>query len=147
MSVVADVLDEQIHGAGVRIRQRSIDRFAMAHDASHYLLIPDVVVTPTTRDDVARIFRASTSAGHPVTFRSGGTSLSGQAVTGHVLVDTRTNFQLISVEDSGSVLHVEPGVTVRQANARLLRHGRKLGPDPASEIACTIGGVVEAPLV
>jgi D-lactate dehydrogenase len=27
-------------------------------------------------------------------------------------------------------------------NARLLRHGRKLGPDPASEIACTIGGVV-----
>jgi D-lactate dehydrogenase len=31
---------------------------------------------------------------------------------------------------------------VRQTNARLARHGRKLGPDPASEIACTIGGVV-----
>ena len=27
-------------------------------------------------------------------------------------------------------------------NARLARHGRKLGPDPASEIACTLGGVV-----
>ena len=27
-------------------------------------------------------------------------------------------------------------------NARLARHRRKLGPDPASEIACTIGGVV-----
>ncbi|WP_236966541.1 FAD-binding oxidoreductase [Marisediminicola antarctica] len=31
---------------------------------------------------------------------------------------------------------------MRQVNSRLLRHGRKLGPDPASEIACTIGGVV-----
>jgi len=37
---------------------------------------------------------------------------------------------------------VEPGATVRAVNARLARHGRKLGPDPASESACTIGGVV-----
>ena len=31
---------------------------------------------------------------------------------------------------------------MRQVNARLARLGRKLGPDPASEIACTLGGVV-----
>ena len=31
---------------------------------------------------------------------------------------------------------------MRQVNARLSRHGFRLGPDPASEIACTIGGVV-----
>ncbi len=31
---------------------------------------------------------------------------------------------------------------MRAVNTRLARHGRKLGPDPASEIACTIGGVV-----
>lgn len=142
MSALADVLDPHIMGAGVGVRQRSIDRFAMAHDASHYLLVPDVVLTPETADDVARIFRASQQGGHPVTFRSGGTSLSGQGVTGSVLVDTRSRFQRISVEDSGERLRVQPGATVRQANARLLRHGRKLGPDPASEIACTIGGVV-----
>ena len=29
-----------------------------------------------------------------------------------------------------------------QVNTRLARYGRKLGPDPASESACTIGGVV-----
>jgi len=39
-------------------------------------------------------------------------------------------------------VRVQPGATVRQVNARLSRYGRKLGPDPASEIACTIGGVI-----
>ena len=31
---------------------------------------------------------------------------------------------------------------MRQVNARLAPYGRKLGPDPASETACTVGGVV-----
>lgn len=39
-------------------------------------------------------------------------------------------------------MRVEPGATVRQVNARPARHGLKLGPDPASEAACTIGGVI-----
>ena len=39
-------------------------------------------------------------------------------------------------------MRVGPGATVRQVNARLGQLGRKLGPDPASEIACTLGGVV-----
>ncbi|NJC24474.1 D-lactate dehydrogenase [Arthrobacter pigmenti] len=142
MSVRAAVLDPSILGPGVGVRERSIDRFAMAHDASHYLLVPDVVLTPETAEDVARIFRASSEGNHPVTFRSGGTSLSGQGVTGNVLVDTRSRFQRITVEQAGRRLRVQPGATVRQCNAHLLRHGRKLGPDPASEIACTIGGVV-----
>ena len=142
MTKLADVLDTGILGSSVGVRQRSIDRFALAHDASHYLLVPKVVLTPETASDVACIFRASHEAGHPVTFRSGGTSLSGQGVSGSVLVDARSRFQGISVEADGERLRVQPGVTVRQANARLLRHGRKLGPDPASEVACTIGGVV-----
>jgi D-lactate dehydrogenase len=68
--------------------------------------------------------------------------LSGQASTGSILVDTRKFFRTISIEADGLIARLGPGATVRQVNARLIRHGRKLGPDPASEIACTIGGVV-----
>ena len=53
----------------------------MAHDASHYLLVPESVATPRTAADVAALFRASHESGVPLTFRSGGTSLSGQGVT------------------------------------------------------------------
>ena len=86
--------------------------------------------------------RASAAQGVSLTFRSGGTSLSGQAVTDSVLVDVRKNFRDIEVLDEGARVRVRPGATVRQVNARLARHGRRLGPDPASEAACTIGGVV-----
>ena len=77
-----------------------------------------------------------------LTFRSGGTSLSGQAGTEGVLVDTRRHFRAISVLDSGDRVRVGPGATVRAVNNRLASRGRKLGPDPASEIACTVGGVI-----
>lgn len=118
------------------------DRVIAAVDASHYLLTPRAVVTPKDAGDVASLFSYATSSGEALTFRSGGTSLSGQASTGNILVDTRKFFRSISIENDGLVARVGPGATVRQVNARLLRHGRKLGPDPASEIACTIGGVV-----
>ena len=97
---------------------------------------------PRDAAEVGRLFAAAKRAGVPLTFRSGGTSLSGQAVTGGILADTRRHFRRIEVLDDGARVRVGPGATVRQVNARLAAHGRKLGPDPASEGACTLGGVV-----
>ncbi len=86
--------------------------------------------------------RACTRLGVPLTFRGGGTSLSGQALTDSVLVDTRTAFSGVEVLDEGRRVRVQPGVTVRAVNARLAPYRRRLGPDPASEGACTLGGVI-----
>ena len=125
-----------------QVRNRATDRLKMAHDASHFALVPTVVVTPRNGGDVGRLFAVSASAGVPLTFRSGGTSLSGQAGTDGILVDTRRHFRDIEILDGGARVRIGPGATVRQVNAQLNRIGRKLGPDPASEIACTLGGVV-----
>lgn len=121
---------------------RLIDRLAKAHDASHYLLVPDEIATPRTLDDLRSILRQSRETKRPVTFRSGGTSLSGQGLTNSILVDIRPGFQRIDVGEDGLTVRAQPGVTVRSVNMRLARFGRKLGPDPASEIACTVGGVI-----
>ncbi|WP_019179598.1 FAD-binding and (Fe-S)-binding domain-containing protein [Microbacterium yannicii] len=136
------LLLRELEGTGVVVGVRATDRLAAAHDGSHYLLTPQAVVTARDADDVAATMRAARSAGVPVTFRSGGTSLSGQAGTGGVLIDTRKNFRSVHVREGGDLVRTGPGATVRAVNTRLVRHGRKLGPDPASEIACTIGGVV-----
>ena len=125
-----------------QVKTRAIDLHANAHDASHVLLIPQAVVTAGSAADVGGLLRASAAQGVPLTFRSGGTSLSGQAVTDGVLVDVRRNFRDVEVLDGGARVRVQPGVTVRALNARLAPYGRKFGPDPASEAACTIGGVV-----
>lgn len=133
---------DALRTATSHVASRATDRLASAHDASHYLLTPQVVVTPDDAGEVAAVLATSRATGIPVTFRSGGTSLSGQASTGGILVDTRTGFRRIEVLDGGARVRTGPGATVRAVNTRLTRHGRKLGPDPASEIACTIGGVV-----
>ncbi|MHA7263533.1 FAD-binding and (Fe-S)-binding domain-containing protein [Arthrobacter sp. TMN-37] len=125
-----------------RVSERALDRHANAHDASHFLLVPQAVATPVDAAEVGALLRASAAQGLPLTLRSGGTSLSGQAVTDGVLVDVRKHFRGMEVLDGGARVRVEPGVTVRALNTRLARYGRKFGPDPASESACTIGGVV-----
>jgi D-lactate dehydrogenase len=124
------------------VTQRSLDRLKYAHDASHYLLVPQTVVTPSSAEQVAQVLRACDRAGVPLTFRSAGTSLSGQGLTDSVLVDTRKRFQGVEVLDGGRRVRVQPGVTVRAVNTVLAPYGHKLGPDPASESVCTIGGVV-----
>lgn len=142
---LADILVDTLVGAvrdPAAVRTNSLDRHAMAHDASHYLLVPDAVVTARSTGDVSALLRACHDAGIALTFRSGGTSLSGQSVSDSVLVDTRRHFRDIEILDDGARVRVQPGVTVRHLNARLAPYGRKFGPDPASEIACTVGGVV-----
>jgi D-lactate dehydrogenase len=125
-----------------RVKTRAIDLHANAHDASHFLLLPQAVVVASDAGEVGALMQAATVQGMPLTFRSGGTSLSGQAVTEGILVDVRRSFRDIEVLDDGARVRVQPGVTVRAVNARLARYSRKFGPDPASESACTVGGVV-----
>ncbi|MGB3257263.1 MAG: FAD-binding and (Fe-S)-binding domain-containing protein [Ornithinimicrobium sp.] len=130
------------HVGEAAVSTRALDRYALAHDASHYLLVPEVVVRPTSTEQVASVLRACAAVAAPVTFRAGGTSLSGQSVSDAVLVDVRRHFEGVEVLDGGRRVRVRPGATVRAVNARLAPFGTKVGPDPASEGACTMGGVI-----
>ena len=138
------LIDALIEATGdtARVSARALDRHAAAHDASHFLLTPQVVVTARNAAEVGRLFAVSARHRVPLTLRSGGTSLSGQAVTDGILVDVRKSFRTTQVLDDGARVRTQPGVTVLRLNAELARYGRKIGPDPASESACTIGGVV-----
>ncbi|GAA5155774.1 FAD-binding and (Fe-S)-binding domain-containing protein [Nocardioides marinquilinus] len=126
----------------VEVTDRALDLAVRAHDASHYLLRPRAVASPRDRGQVAEVMRACDRLGLPLTFRAGGTSLSGQSVGDGVLVDVRGGFTGVEVLDGGARVRVQPGTTVRAVNARLAPYRRRLGPDPASEIACTVGGVI-----
>lgn len=125
-----------------RIRTRLIDRVAYASDASHYHHTPQAVIIAESAAEVGDIFQAARRSGTPVTLRSGGTSLAGQGSTAGLLIDVRKNFRGIKVLDGGTRVWVQPGATVRQVNAQLSPYRFKLGPDPASEAAATIGGVI-----
>ncbi|MBC8125092.1 MAG: FAD-binding oxidoreductase, partial [Candidatus Kapabacteria bacterium] len=125
-----------------RVSTRIIDRLAFAHDASLYRLIPDAVVRPSSREHVQALMLWCTQSNRHLTFRAGGTSLSGQAVTNGILVDLSRDWKHIEILDGGLRVRMQPGITGARVNAHLRRFGQKLGPDPASIIAAMIGGIV-----
>ncbi|MET9433178.1 FAD-binding and (Fe-S)-binding domain-containing protein [Streptomyces sp. NPDC006551] len=118
------------------------DLVRYASDASPYRFVPQVVVVPEAVDDVSAILSYAHGKGREVVFRAAGTSLNGQAQGEDILVDVRRHWVGVEVLDGGARARILPGTTVARANAALARYGRVLGPDPASAVACTIGGVV-----
>src|SRR5580693_9444261 len=125
-----------------QVLHRAIDLVRYASDASPYRLIPQVVVAPRNIDDVLAILKYCRENGRHATFRAAGTSLCGQAQSDDILIDVRKHWYGMSLAEGGSLLRARPGVILGHANAFLRRHGRRLGPDPASINACTIGGVI-----
>jgi D-lactate dehydrogenase len=124
------------------IATRALDLIRYASDASPYRLIPQAVAIPRDIHEVAATMAVARRTSTPLVFRAGGTSLSGQGQTDGILLDCRRHFSDVQVEDEGARVRVQPGMVLGHVNRRLARHGRRLGPDPAStDIAC-IGGVL-----
>ena len=121
---------------------RPIDLIRFATDASPYRLFPKVIVLARNVDDVRKVLEYARQKHESVTFRAAGTSLSGQAQGDGILVDVRRYWAGVSVEAGGRRLRARPGTILSRANLALLAHGYRLGPDPASASACTIGGVI-----
>lgn len=132
----------ELMGDTEKIHLDAAHRVSMAPDASHYIFVPEAVVIAETTTDVSRVLAFASMHNIGITFRSGGTSLSGQSGAPGILVDTRRAFREIEILDQGRRVRVQPGATIRAVNALLYPFGRSLGPDPASEVAATIGGVI-----
>jgi len=125
-----------------KVLHRAIDIVRYASDASPYRLVPQVVVLPRTTDDIVKLFRYCRQKGRHATFRAAGTSLNGQSQSDDILIDVRRHWYGAKVEDDGRRVRARPGTILGHVNAMLGRYGRRIGPDPASAQACTIGGVI-----
>jgi D-lactate dehydrogenase len=121
---------------------RPIDLAAYASDASVYRLVPQAVVRAQTLDQVGALFALCRRERLPMTFRTAGTSLSGQAVTDGLLVDLSRHWRQVEVLDGGRRVRVQPGVVGAAVNARLRACASKIGPDPASIQAAMMGGIL-----
>jgi D-lactate dehydrogenase len=135
---------EELHRIlpATRIRTRYIDLVSFACDAGFYYLLPKAVVQPVSESEVIALFGFSIRHRLPLVFRGGGTSLSGQSVTDGILVDLSQFWNSMSVEDNGTSVRVQPGITGAMVNARLKKFGTKIGPDPSSISAAMMGGIL-----
>jgi D-lactate dehydrogenase len=147
---------ELVHGTPARLREdlqrlvgraqvlhRVIDLVRYASDASPYRYIPRAIVVARHVEDVVKVLRYCRETGRHATFRAAGTSMNGQSQSDDILIDVRKWFAGgVRIGDDGKHITARTGTILAYANAHLTPFGRKIGPDPASNHACTLAGVI-----
>ncbi len=124
-----------------RLLYDELNRLAYGTDASFYRLLPQLVVKVESEAEVLSLFQSCRYLNIPVTIRGAGTSLSGQTVSDSVLMVLGDGWKKIDILENGGKIKLQPAVIGAAANRALLPYGRKIGPDPASIDAATIGGM------
>jgi len=125
-----------------RIKSRLIDLVSYASDAGFYHLVPKCVVQPASVNEVRKLFGVCRELNIPVTFRAGGSSLSGQAITDGILADLSQHWRKTVPEQEGKYVRVQPGVTGSIVNYTLKKYQSKIGPDPSSINTAMMGGIL-----
>jgi len=114
------------------------------YDALSSQRVPDVVVLPTSTEQVAQIVRLASRENVPVVARGAGTGLSGGAVAtaGGVVVCFARMKRIIEIDIEDQRARVQPGVVNFDLSLAGMDRGYYFAPDPSSQKACTIGGNV-----
>ncbi len=115
---------------------------AYAIDASIYKVTPKAIVLITSQADLTLALQYARENQVPLTARSGGTNLTGNAIgEGLILEFSRLN-RILETHDQEQWARVEPGMTYAELNRRLSIQGFMFAPDPSSGEMCKLGGML-----
>lgn len=117
-----------------------------SHDASMFELRPEVVVYPKSAEDIKAVvaYVASNKDKQPdlsVTVRSGGTCMSGGAISESIVVNVN-KYMNNYISGSATEANAQPGMWYRDFEAETLKNNAIMPSYPASRDLCTIGGMV-----
>lgn len=113
------------------------------HDETELLLfLPEVVVKPSSADEIAAIMKICNEDRIPVTPRGAGTGLSGGALPhlGGVLLSTERLNRVLKIDERNLQVITEPGVITEVLQNAVKEKGLFYPPDPSSRGSCFIGG-------
>jgi len=103
---------------------------------------PDVVIWPKNVEEISKILIFANKERIPVTPWGAGTSLEGNPipVRGGLVLDMQQMNQIVEFCEGDLQVKVEAGITYKDLNQFLSRHGLFFPPDPGA--SATIGGMV-----
>lgn len=138
-----DALREDLARLDAEVRFSDGDRALYATDASNYRQVPIGVVIPRSTDAGAEAIATAARHGAPITSRGGGTSLAGQTANVAVIVDWSKHCnRVLSIDPEARLAKVEPGCILDVLRNEAEEHGLTFGPDPATHVSNTLGGMI-----
>ncbi|MBP1746585.1 MAG: FAD-binding protein [Deltaproteobacteria bacterium] len=120
------------------------ERKCYSYDARTDGATPDLVVFPTSAQDVSKILILANKYRFPVIPRGQGSGLTGGSIPlngGVVITFTRMN-RILEIDTKNLVAVVEPGVITFVFQEEVAKYGLFYPPDPASYKYSSIGGNV-----
>ncbi len=133
-------LAERVDG---EVRFDAGSRAAYSTDGSNFRQVPVGVVVPRTVDAAVKAVAVCREHGVPVLSRGGGTSLAGQCTNEALVLDwSKYCNRVVSVADDNKTCVVEPGIVLDVLNAELASRKVRFGPEPATHMNCTLGGMI-----
>ncbi|MGJ3233417.1 FAD-binding oxidoreductase [Marivirga sp.] len=119
------------------------DKYKYSHDHTEdYSFMPDVVLKPSTPEEISAIMRKCNEHLIPVTPRGGGTGLSGGALPTKkgVVISMEKFNNILSIDELNLQATVEPGVITEVFQNAVKEKGLFYPPDPSSKGTCFLGG-------
>lgn len=143
-ALTPDVLDAltAVVGTGqVSTAQADLDLHArdQSHHAAHSA---EVVIWPTSGEQVAEVLRIANTHCIPVTPWGVGTGLEGSSIPmfGGISLSFERMDRIIGIHEDDFQVTVQPGIGHKDLNAQLARYGLFFPPDPGAN--ATIGGML-----
>ncbi|MDI6602234.1 MAG: FAD-linked oxidase C-terminal domain-containing protein [Thermoanaerobacteraceae bacterium] len=120
---------------------------AYSHDEvaeKEYAHMPDVVVKPTSTEQISEIMKLANRYMIPVTPRGAGSGLSGGAVPacGGMVLSVEKMNRILEIDTKNLMAVVEPGVVTNEINNAIKDYGLFYAGYPMSVETCYIGGNV-----
>ena len=114
-----------------------------SHDYTEDLrFFPEVVLKPTSAEQISSIMKICHAERIPVTPRGAGTGLSGGAlpVHGGVILSMEKLNRILKIDEQNFQVIAEPGVINQELRDAVEAKGLFYPPDPASRGSCHLGG-------
>ena len=110
-------------------------------DASIYQIRPLGVVRPAGVHDVVACVKYAKENQIPLVPRGAGSNVVGGCIGSGLVLDFSYSMRRVIAVGRSDVT-VQPGVVLGALNNQLKSHGRMIGPDPATRMVTTMGGVL-----
>ena len=118
---------------------------AYSHDETNkeaYARMPEVVVTPTTAEEIAQIVKLANRAHIPITPRGAGSGLSGGAIPvfGGILLSVEKMNKVLEIDYPNMMLTAQAGIVTNDINSLIKERGLFYAGYPMSLETCFLGG-------
>ena len=115
---------------------------AYAIDAGIHKITPQAVVLIESPGDLEQVLSYARQHAVPLTARSGGTNLTGNAIGSGIILEFSRMNRILDLNPQEKWIRLQPGIIYAELSRELVRHGLMFAPDPSSGEMCKIGGML-----